>query len=85
MFRLKHCTSQVFVSDRVVDLVREHGLTGFVFEEIWSGETGGVLLPPAELPIERVPGEFARRAAAKRQALRQELARRAGTTPGQTS
>ena len=83
VFRLKYCPSQVFVSDRVVDLVREHGLTGFVFEEIWSSETGGVQLPPAELPIERVPGEFARRAAAKRRALREELARRerAGTAP----
>lgn len=84
VFRLKYRPSRVFVSDRVVDLVREHGLTGFVFEEIWSSETGGVQLPPAVLPIERVPGEFARRAAAKRRALRQELARRAGGTPGQT-
>ena len=83
VFRLKHRPSRVFVSDRVVDLVREHGLTGFLFQEIWSSETGGVQLAPAELPIERVPGEFARRAAAKRKALREELARRAGTAPGQ--
>lgn len=82
VFRLKHRPSQVFVSDRVVDLVREHGLTGFLFQEIWSSETGGVQLPPAVLPIERVPGEFARRAAAKRRALREELARRACSTPG---
>lgn len=75
-FRLKHRRSCMFVSDHFVSMVKKHELTGFVFEEIWSSETGGVQLPPVMPPIERVRGEFAKRAKAKRKAFREILARR---------
>ncbi len=77
VFRLEHRRARLFVSDRFKAVAGSYGLTGFVFQEIWSSETGGVTLPPDEIPIEHEPGSFARRAASKRQALRAELARRA--------
>ena len=77
VFRLQHQRARLFVSDRFKAIADDYGLTGFVFQEIWSSETGGVTLPPDEIPIEHEPGSFARRAASKRQALRAELARRA--------
>lgn len=77
VFRMKHQRARLFVSDRFKAIADDYGLTGFVFQEIWSSETGGVTLPPDEIPIEHEPGSFARRAASKRQALRAELARRA--------
>ena len=77
VFRLKHRRSQVFVSDRFVARAESHGLTGFVFTELWSSDTGGVPLTLPGIPIQQVPGEFARDARKKRQALRKELARRA--------
>lgn len=75
--RLKHRRSRVFVSDHFVQQVDRHHLTGFVFREVWSSDTGGVQLPPEMPPIERVPGEFAKRAKAKRAALRKALRERA--------
>jgi hypothetical protein len=75
VFRLKHRRSDVFVSDRFKAAVEQAGLVGFVFEEIWSSETGGVYRPREMPPIDRVPGESARRAKAKRRALREVLAR----------
>ena len=77
VFRLAHRRARLFVSDRFKAVVDIYGLTGFVFQEVWSSEAGGVTLPPDEIPIEHEPGSFARRAASKRQALRAELARRA--------
>lgn len=80
VFRLKYRRARVFVSDRFKALAEAHGLTGFVFDEVWSSDTGGVPLTIPMPPIERVRGEFGRLARQKRQALRQELARRAATT-----
>ena len=80
VFRLKHRRSQVFVSDRFVALAEAHGLTGFIFTELWSSDAGGVPLTLPGVPVQRVPGEFARDARKKRRALRKELARRAAAT-----
>lgn len=76
VLRLKHRRARFFVSDRFVEVAKVHGLTGFVFTEMWSSDTGGVLLPLPSIPFEQVRGEFARDAQKKRQALRKELARR---------
>ena len=80
VFRLKHVRSSVFVSDRFKTLVDQDGLTGFIFEEIWSSDTGGVALTLPGIPVEGKRGEFGRIARQKRQALRAELARRAAPT-----
>lgn len=76
VLRLKHLRARFFVSDRFVAVAKAHGLTGFVFTEVWSSDTGGVPLPLPGIPVEQVRGEFARNAQKKRQALRKELARR---------
>lgn len=76
VLRLKHRRARLFVSDRFVTVAEAHGLTGFVFTEVWSSDTGGVPLTLRGIPIEQVRGEFARDAQKKRQALRKELARR---------
>lgn len=70
VFRLKHRRARALVSDCFKALAEQHGLTGFVFKEIWSSDTGGVALTLPGIPIERKRGEFGRLARPKRQALR---------------
>lgn len=77
VFRLKHIRASVFVSDRFKALAEAHGLTDFIFDEIWSSDTGGVALTLPGIPIERRRGEFGRLARHKRQAPRAEPGRRA--------
>jgi hypothetical protein len=65
----------LFVTDAFRDLVEAQRLTGFVFEPLWSSETGGIRRPEVEV-WERDP-EGARRAAqAKRLAILQAEAER---------
>lgn len=45
IFRLPLFRATLFVSDAFVHAVEANGLSGFDFQEIWSSETGGVLLP----------------------------------------
>ena len=66
--RLRGLRSDVFVSDEFVRLVETHRLTGFLFTQIWPGETGGTGL--------RV-NRGAIKPPAKRAALRAELTARA--------
>lgn len=81
VLRLTHRRGRLFVSDRFKAVAEAHGLTGFVFTEVWSSDTGGVPLTLPGLPVEQVSGEFDRTAKEKRGALREELARRdAGTS-----
>lgn len=80
VLRLKHRPSRVFVSDRFVTVAEAHGLTGFVFTEVWSSDTGGVPLTLPGIPVEQVSGEFDRTAKEKRDALRKELIRRGTAT-----
>ena len=73
IFRLTHRRSKIFVSNPFVDAVTENKLTGFVFTEVWNNQTGGITLPPLTLPLEQKRGDFARRASAKRAALRKQI------------
>lgn len=73
IFRMRHRRSKIFVSDSFVEIVTRNHLSGFVFTEVWDSNTGGTALPLPQLPLEQVKGEFARRASAKRAALRKQL------------
>lgn len=71
VFQIKGRRSHLFVTDAFVDTVKEYKLTGFIFTEIWSNDSGGVQLTLPTLPLESFPGEFTKRAERKRKAFRE--------------
>jgi hypothetical protein len=75
IFRMLGRRGPLFVTDPFRALVEEHRLTGFVFQPIWSSETGGIRLPEVET-WDRDPAGSRRARQAKRLAsLAAEAAR----------
>lgn len=58
----------LFVTDTFRAAVEQHRLTGFVFQPIWSSETGGIRQPEVET-WDRDPAGTARAAQARRRAI----------------
>jgi hypothetical protein len=75
IFRLVGQRAPLFVTDAFRAAVEQHRLTGFVFEPLWSSETGGIRLPEVEI-WERDPAGARRAAQAKRLAILQAEAER---------
>ena len=78
VFRLKYLRATVLESDVFVRRAEAHQLTGFIFKELWSSETGGVRFPvpfPWNDDTDAAP-EPRRDPVAKRAALRAVLAAR---------
>ncbi|MBR0641991.1 imm11 family protein [Plastoroseomonas hellenica] len=75
IFHLHGKTGIYYATDRLVAAVERAGLTGFVFTEVWSSESGGVDLPPRGLLNRGVSDEVLRQQRmAKRAAARERVA-----------
>lgn len=68
IFRVRHKRSALFATDALREAVAAHHLTGFVFQPIWSSESGGIPIPEVEI-WDRNPSATDRARAAKCRAL----------------
>lgn len=75
IFHLHGKTGIYYATDRLAAAVERAGLTGFVFTEVWSSESGGVTLPRGSLLNRGVSDETLRQQRiAKRAAAREQVA-----------
>ncbi|MBR0668540.1 hypothetical protein GXW71_29580 [Roseomonas hellenica] len=75
IFHLDGKTGIYYATDRLVAAVERAGLTGFVFTEVWSSESGGMDLPTRGLLNRGVSDEVLRQQRmAKRAAARERVA-----------
>lgn len=77
IFRVKGQIECLFVSDRFLQIVSRHRLTGFKFRPLWSSEAGSLatLDDPARV-FERFPPGYGSTVREKRQAMRDIIAGR---------
>ncbi len=70
IFRLSNRIGRLFVSERFVQEVRRHRLSGFRFRHIWSSDQGGVALADPVMIYERFPQGYGTTLREKRRAMR---------------
>jgi hypothetical protein len=75
IFKIRGLRARLFVTDRFVSMVNEHGMFGFEFIHVWNKTMRGDRFNPHELKYEAYPGETEQRAEAKRRAARAAMAR----------
>lgn len=75
IFHLQGKTGIYYATDRMAAAVERAGLTGFVFTEVWSSDSGGLTLPRGNLLNRGVSDETLRQQRiAKRAAAREQVA-----------